>query len=226
MDFHCDCRLEVHVLTLSGRRESELARKNARKMWADHLSGKGSKAAPIDTQSLLSKKPFDGILLGVDPSLRGTGLAVLQFAADRAVLKASRTLKLKQKVPFDVCLGQIHQSVVSFLDEWNPRHLAMEQTIYVQNFQTAQILGAVRGAVIAAAAVRGFPVFEYPPLRIKQAVVGYGRASKEQLARFVSQLLGNVEVLNFDEADAAGAALCHAMTWKGEEVIRTAIAAD
>ncbi len=226
MDFHCDCRFEVHVLNLLGWRESELARKNARKMWADHLSGKGSKATPIDKRAFLDKKPFDGILLGVDPSLRGTGLAVLQFAADRGVLKASRTLKHKQKVPFDVCLGQIHQAVVSFLDEWNPRHLAMEQTIYVQNFQTAQILGAVRGAVIAAAAVRGFPVFEYPPLRIKQAVVGYGRASKEQLARSVAQLLGHTEVLDLDEADAAGAALCHAMTWNGEEVIRTAIAAD
>ena len=101
--------------------------------------------------------------------------------------------------------------------------MAVEQTIYVQNFQTAQILGAVRGAVIAAAAVRGFPVFEYPPLRIKQAVVGYGRASKEQLARTVVQLLGHEKELDFDEADAAGTALCHAMTWKGEEVIRTPI---
>ena len=161
--------------------------------------------------------------MGVDPSLRGTGLAVLQFAADQPVLKASRTLKLKPKVPFDVCLGQIHQAVVSYLEEWTPRHLAVEQTIYVQNFQTAQILGAVRGAVISAAAVRGFPVFEYPPLRIKQAVVGYGRASKEQLARTVAQLLAKGEKLNFDEADAAGTAFCHAMTWTGEEVIRTPI---
>ena len=200
-----------------------MAGKNARKMWADHLAGRGSKATAVDAKAFVGKKPFDGIVLGIDPSLRGTGLAVLAFKSDKPSLKVSRTLKLKPKVPFDVCLGEIHQAVVSFLEEWTPRHVAVEQTIYVQNFQTAQILGAVRGSVIAAAAIRGFPFFEYPPLRIKQAVVGFGRASKEQLARTMAQLLASGEVLEFDEADAAGVALCHALTWTGEEVIRAAI---
>ncbi|MDG2170249.1 MAG: crossover junction endodeoxyribonuclease RuvC, partial [Opitutales bacterium] len=83
---------------------------------------------------------------------------------------------------------------------------------YVQNFQTAQILGAACGAAIAAAAVLEKPVFEYPPLRIKQAVVGYGRASKQQVAQTVKQMLVLEEALAFDEADAAGVALCHAFT--------------
>ena len=84
----------------------------------------------------------------------------------------------------------------------------------MQNFQTAQILGAARGAAIAAAALRGLPVFEYPPLRVKQAVAGTGRASKEQLARTVMSLLGHARALAFDEADAAGVALCHAFSWR------------
>ena len=200
-----------------------MAGKNARKMWASHLAGRGSKATPVDPKAFVGKKPFDGIVLGIDPSLRGTGLAAMEFSSGKPFLRASRTLKLKPKVPFDVCLGKIHQAVVSYLEEWKPRHVSVEQTIYVQNLQTAQILGAVRGSVIAAAAVRGFPVFEYPPLRIKQAVVGFGRASKEQLARTMAQLLASGEILDFDEADAAGAALCHALTWTGEEVIRAAI---
>jgi crossover junction endodeoxyribonuclease RuvC len=200
-----------------------LARKNARKMWADHVAGRGGKPTAVDTRAFVGKKPYDGLVLGIDPSLRGTGLATLDFSSGQPTLKASRTVKLKPKLPFDVCLGEIHQAVVSYLEEWKPRHVAVEQTIYVQNFQTAQILGAARGAVIAAAAVRGIPVFEYPPLRIKQAVVGFGRASKEQLARTVAQLLSGGEELGFDEADAVGAAFCHAMTWTGEEVIREAI---
>jgi crossover junction endodeoxyribonuclease RuvC len=57
-------------------------------------------------------------------------------------------------------------------------------------------------------------VFEYPPLRVKQAVVGGGRASKEQMARTVMGLLGHGRTLAFDEADAAGVALCHAFTWR------------
>jgi crossover junction endodeoxyribonuclease RuvC len=92
--------------------------------------------------------------------------------------------------------------------------VALEQTIYVQNFQTAQILGAARGAAIAAAAIRDLPVFEYPPMRMKQAVAGSGRASKEQLARTVMAILGHGRMLAFDEADAAGIALCHAFTWR------------
>jgi crossover junction endodeoxyribonuclease RuvC len=95
--------------------------------------------------------------------------------------------------------------------------VALEQTIYVQNVATAQILGAARGAAIAAAAVLDLPVFEYPPLRVKQAVVGAGRASKEQMGRTVKMLLAHSgSTLPPDEADAAGVALCHAFTWRDE----------
>ena len=65
-----------------------------------------------------------------------------------------------------------------------------------------------------AAALREKPVFEYAPLRVKQAVVGAGRASKEQMARTVMALLGHGRTLALDEADAAGVALCHAFTWR------------
>jgi crossover junction endodeoxyribonuclease RuvC len=114
-----------------------------------------------------------------------------------------------------VALAAIHRSVADFVEGSAAiRHVALEQTIYVQNFQTAQILGAARGAAIAAAALRGLPVFEYPPLRVKQAVAGSGRASKEQLARAVRSLLAHGRALPPDEADAAGVAICHAFTWR------------
>jgi crossover junction endodeoxyribonuclease RuvC len=104
--------------------------------------------------------------------------------------------------------------VTAFLDGGQVRHVAMEQTIFVQNFQTAQILGAARGAAMAAAALFDRPIFEYAPLRVKQAVVGAGRASKEQMARTVMALMGHGRPLASDEADAAGVALCHAFTWR------------
>ena len=63
-------------------------------------------------------------------------------------------------------------------------------------------------------AIKQLPIFEYPPLRVKQAVVGTGKASKEQMARTVMALLGHAKALAFDEADAAGVALCHAFTWR------------
>ena len=146
---------------------------------------------------------------------RGTGLALIEFAPSRQpVLLRCRTLKIPSSRPMSYALGEIHKAVAAFLTDFKVRHVALEQTIYVQNFQTAQILGAARGAAISAAALGGMDVFEYAPLRVKQAVTGAGRASKEQLARSVMAMLGHGAVLAADEADAAGVALCHAFTWR------------
>jgi crossover junction endodeoxyribonuclease RuvC len=145
--------------------------------------------------------------------LRGTGLALLEVGAAGVRVRASRTLRLARTLPLAVFLGAIFRAVDEALAETGVRHVAVEQTIYVQNFQTAQILGAARGAVLAAAAMRGLEVFEYPPLRVKQAVVGYGRAGKDQVARTVAQHLGLAKALPSDEADAVAVALCHALTW-------------
>lgn len=198
---------------------------NVRQMWAAKLAGKAvpaavalpGNAAETGQQSLTVKPraPFAGVVLGIDPSLRGTGLALIEFVAGRQpVLLRCQTVKVAPKHSMAVALGEIHRAVTAFLTSTGVRHVALEQTIYVQNIRTAQILGAARGAAIAAAALHDLPVFEYAPLRVKQAVVGAGRASKEQMARTVMALLGHGRTLALDEADAAGVALCHAFTWR------------
>lgn len=198
---------------------------NVRQMWAAKLSGRAVPSAlPLPTNAAVSalvslavrpRTPFCGLVLGIDPSLRGTGLALIEFGVGRQpLLLRCQTVRVSPKHAMAVALGEIHRAVAAFLDGADVRHVALEQTIYVQNFQTAQILGAARGAAIAAAALRERPVFEYPPLRVKQAVVGAGRASKAQVARTVMALLGHAKTLAPDEADAAGVALCHAFTWR------------
>lgn len=191
-----------------------MARSSARALWAAKLAGRAVPAA-ADPPALRLGRSFTGIVLGIDPSLRGTGLAVLEVGAGQhCTLRASRTVHLTARHSMPDCLGAIFQAIASMLSDHPVRHVALEQTIFVQNYQTAQILGAARGAAIAAAAVRGLPVFEYAPLRIKQAVVGFGRASKEQVSRQMRSLLGGDALLASDEADAAAVALCHALTWK------------
>ena len=201
-----------------------MARMTVRQMWKAKLEG-GAMPAPSprprgttqDGQGVfaLKRAPFAGRVLGIDPSLRGTGLALIEFVPGRQpVLLRCFTVRVATKHPMAYALGEIHRAVALFLDGADVRHVALEQTIYVQNFQTAQILGAARGAAIAAAALRERPIFEYPPLRVKLAVVGAGRASKEQMARTVMALLGHGRTLALDEADAAGVALCHAFTWR------------
>jgi crossover junction endodeoxyribonuclease RuvC len=192
-----------------------MARMSVRQLWKAKLEGK--LAAPVWPEpAARARVAFTGRVLGIDPSLRGTGLALLEFAPGRApVLLHCATLRFPARRTMAYCLGEIHRAVAALVADFAPRHVALEQTIYVQNFQTAQILGAARGAAIAAAALQQKEIFEYAPLRVKQAVVGRGRASKEQMARTVMALLGHGRALAFDEADAAGVALCHAYTWRG-----------
>lgn len=189
---------------------------SVRQMWAAKIAGKLAPTASPDAGYTLSRPAFTGQVLGIDPSLRGTGLALIEFVAGRQpVLLRCQTVSVPAKQPMPVALAEIHRAVTMFLADFDVRHVALEQTIYVQNFQTAQILGAARGAAITAAALHAKPIFEYAPLRVKQAVVGGGRASKEQMARTVMSLLGHGRTLAFDEADAVGVALCHAFTWRG-----------
>jgi len=188
--------------------------KSSRKLWAKHLAGQSKKGVPpVDPKMLLQKKSYQGRILGVDPSLRGMGLAILECTGREYRLLHSETLKLGTKVSSIECLGKIHQLIAHLIALWQPRHLSCEETIYVQNFKTAQIMGSARGAALSAAAIGEVPVFEYAPLRVKQAVVGFGRASKEQMTQTLAQMLGLPQALPYDEADALGLALCHALTW-------------
>ncbi len=192
-----------------------MARTSVRDLWKAKLAGKlPAPTAPFEQDG--RRKAFRGQVLGIDPSLRGTGLALIEFIPGKpSLLLHSRTVRVKASAGMPECLGEIFRSVDRIMRDYLVDHVALEQTIYVQNFQTAQILGAARGAAIAAAAVAEKPVFEYAPLRVKQAVVGVGRASKEQMAKTVMGMLGHGRTLALDEADAAGVALCHAMTFRG-----------
>jgi len=165
-----------------------------------------------------ARAPYSGVVLGIDPSLRGSGFAVIEFVPRREpVLRFSKTLRLARELSLADCLGEIYKLCADCCEDFPVRHVALEETIYVNNFKIAQILGAARGAAIAAASVLGRKIFEYPPLRIKQAVVGFGRAQKSQVAGMTRQILRLEKELPFDESDAAAAALCHAYTFRETE---------
>jgi len=206
-----------------------MARRNVRDLWKAKLEGRlpppklpaallrsTAKGVGAVGAVLPQRTNFSGRVLGIDPSLRGTGLSLVEIVNGRQpVVLLSRTLKLPPKHNMAYCLGEIFKAVAAVLRDHAVDHVALEKTIYVQNVATAQILGAARGAAIAAAALAEKPVFEYPPLRVKQAVVGVGNASKEQVARTVMALVGHGRPLAYDESDATGVALCHAFTWRG-----------
>lgn len=155
-------------------------------------------------------------VLAVDPSLRGTGYAVLERikgAGPRGetVLRALTwgVVRNPPSLLQSGCLVAIHGKIQEILTEFSPGSAAFESVIYVQSYKTAIVLGCARGAAILAVAAGGVPIFEYAPRRIKQAVVGRGGAEKEQVAFMVRALLGLSETPQADAADALAVGLTH-----------------
>lgn len=183
-----------------------------RTLWTLKLQGK-----PVPRQAastLGGAAVFCGRILGVDPSLRGTGIAVVDTQRTSRVLVHSERIAFGSKKQATECLGALAQRIEALVKLFEPEHIAMEQLIYVQNMKVAQVLGAARGAIIAGATRVSTPaIFEYPPTRIKQAITGKGSASKEQVQRFIKALLSIHVPLSMDESDAAAVALCHAFCY-------------
>ena len=168
-----------------------------------------------DAARAIGGEQIRGVVLGIDPSLRGTGLAAIEaLGGGKMRYVDSETVRNPPSLSMAECIARIFERTLRMIDEYSPDWVSIEQSVYVQNFKTAMILGSARGAAIAAAAHRRREVYEYPPLRIKQAVIGYGRASKEQVGRSVMALLQMGEILPPDESDAGAAAITHIFTHK------------
>jgi crossover junction endodeoxyribonuclease RuvC len=148
-------------------------------------------------------------VLGVDTSLRSSGIAVVEARGTTLSAIEYGNVRIPQKRPLSECLGRIHEEITACLDRTSPDAIAIEGIFYSKSVKTAIILGEARGAVIAACASRSLPVFEYEPRRVKQAVVGHGQASKEQVRRMIMSLLGISEEPQEDAGDALAIAVCH-----------------
>lgn len=147
--------------------------------------------------------------LAVDPSLRGTGFAILEKTGTRIRCVEYSVIKNHPGLTQEACLIAIHETLASAIERHHPSCLAIEKVIFVQSYATAIILGAARGVAVLAAAQRGLSVHEYPPKRVKQAVVGNGAAGKGQVAFMIRAILGLTETPPPDAADAIAVGLTH-----------------
>ena len=98
------------------------------------------------------------------------------------------------------------------ISRYRPEELAIEDIFYAKNIQSSLKLGHARGAVLIAAVQCGVRIFEYSPLEIKKSVVGYGRATKEQVRSMVRMILNLKTMPNLDTSDALATAICH-LNW-------------
>lgn len=181
----------------------------------DRVSRKGSAAASAsaDIETVAVARSARTIL-GVDPSLRGTGLGVLKLDGNTPRARHFEVVKCPSGWDRSRCLARIAEATRDAIREHQPEVCVVEGLFYAQNLQTALIMGEARGACLAAVATAGLEIYEIAPRRVKQAIVGYGAAGKDAVARMVQRMLGLDEVPPDDAADALALALVFAQEQK------------
>jgi len=148
-------------------------------------------------------------VLGIDASLRSTGLGVVETRGTTLVPLEYGALRSSPSQPVSACLKRLHTGLSELIARCRPTAVAIEGAFFSRNARTAMILGQARGTAITTCALHDLPIYEYAPRRVKQAVTGNGNAAKQQVRRMVISLLGLREEPQEDAGDALALAICH-----------------
>jgi len=149
-------------------------------------------------------------ILGVDPGSRKTGYGLIEHSGNRTNHLASGCIKLNTHEPLASRLYQLSNELEKLIDEYKPDCGAVEEIFFAKNAQSALTLGHARGVILLKFSERQLVVNEYQSLKVKQTVVGVGRADKKQVQHMVKILLNLQNILQEDEADALAVAITHA----------------
>lgn len=149
-------------------------------------------------------------VLGVDPGSRITGYGIIDKEGNRLLHVDNGAIFTDARRDFPMRLQRIYRGLTEIIAQHHPDVMAVENIFFATNVQSALKLGQARGAAIVAGVNAGLPVFEYTALQVKQAVVGHGRADKQQVQKMLKALLNLPEVAQEDASDAMAVAVCHA----------------
>jgi crossover junction endodeoxyribonuclease RuvC len=149
-------------------------------------------------------------VFGIDPGSERTGYGCIETDGSRHRLVVCGALAAPAKSAFPERLHVIHAGLSALLEECRPDCVAIENVFHARNVRSALKLGHARGVALLAASRSGVPIAEYTPAEIKRAVVGFGRAEKQQVGQMVKLLLGlEAAPSPHDAADAVAIAICH-----------------
>ncbi len=161
------------------------------------------------------------IVLGIDPGLALMGWGVVEITGGNLKLIQYGVLTTKAHTPTPQRLRSIQIGVRDLIQLYQPDDIAFEELFFARNVTTAMSVGAARGAAIVAAAEYTENLYEYTPMQIKQAVVGYGRAEKQQVQQMVKMLLHMEHIPTPDDAaDGLATAITHAHSAHAKELFR------
>ena len=149
-------------------------------------------------------------IMGIDPGYAIVGVGLVDYDNVRFSLVEYGAITTPAELPFETRLRQIYDDMVGLITQYRPDAVAMEQLFFTTNRTTAIAVAEARGVLLLAAEQQGVPVFSYTPLQVKSAVVGYGKAEKEQVMEMTRRLLNLKSVPQPDDAaDALAIAICH-----------------
>ncbi len=151
------------------------------------------------------------IILGIDPGLAIVGWGVIEYRNTRFRTVAYGSLQTPAGTRTEERLKSIYDGMRELIETYHPNAVAVEELFFNTNITTGIRVAEARGVILLSAEQAGIPIFEYTPLQVKQAVVGYGRAEKKQVITMVTMLLGlKAPPKPDDTADALAIAICHA----------------
>ncbi|MGN1034454.1 MAG: crossover junction endodeoxyribonuclease RuvC [Oscillospiraceae bacterium] len=158
-------------------------------------------------------------IIGIDPGYAIVGYGILDYANRIFKKVKSGVILTKAKIQFEVRLQYIYTELNLILQETKPDYMAIERLYFTTNQKTAIDVAQARGVIMLAAVQSKIEVFEYTPLQIKQAIVGYGKAEKKQMINMVTSILKLKEKPDIDdEADALAVAVCHAHSYNPNNI--------
>ena len=150
------------------------------------------------------------VILGIDPGVATIGFGVLRAERGKNTLLQYGVITTPAGIPLSQRLVQISEDMEQLIRQFKPDEMAVEELFFTKNITTGIAVAHGRGVILLAAEKLGVPVFEYTPMQVKQAVVGYGAAQKRQVMLMTQRLLNMKEVPKPDDAaDALAIAICH-----------------
>ena len=150
-------------------------------------------------------------ILGIDPGIALTGFGIVEKNGVSVKAGSYGHISTEAGTPVPDRLKILYDDMVNIVQEYSPDVVAVEELFFNKNVKTAIIAAQARGVIILSAVNNGVEVVEYTPLQVKQAITGYGRASKQQVQFMVKEMLRLKEIPKPDDtADALGIAICHA----------------
>jgi crossover junction endodeoxyribonuclease RuvC len=151
-------------------------------------------------------------ILGIDPGLATTGISVIESVNDNSYIALyCSCIETKKKDMIHIRLKKIYFAIDDIIKKYKPSYLAIEELFFSANAKTAIDVGQARGVSMLAASNNDLEIYEYTPLEVKQAVVGYGRATKDQI-KYMVKIILNLQEDKFPKKDDAWDSMAIAIT--------------